>query len=341
MRANPAARILAGTSFLCIVLLLVAQGWAQTTQPAKKAAPTAKQDDPVAKPKAQPASKPEDENDPQAVATIDRFVKALGGTEMLSAIHDRTVRFLNRKFEPSAVTEVKMARFLKGAYKIREEWALPGMGLTKPGEPLRFLQTYNGEKGYVRSLGYVSELEGRTLNILVWDKYLDHFFMHWKEDGYSVQYRGEQDVDGENCHWVTTRNYTGTQKVHYFFRSDDDLLVKKQWRTTGLTGSVMKEQVYDVYTKIRHSDYRDKWLMLATNVKTFEEGELSLEMDFTEVKLNSGLEDSLFERPDGPDFSVLQEKKDKERREKAKAKATSQAKSQPKRATSNPTSKPK
>ena len=317
--AFTAIRAIAGVTALALLSVTMIAD-AQTTT-----APKA----PTSQPASQPAKK-EDPNDPKAVAVVDRYLKAIGGVENLKAIKDRQMRFLNRKFQPTGVTEMKMARFMKGHYMIREEWELPGMGLTKPGEPLRFLQVYDGENAWVKAMGYVSPLHGRTLNVFVWDKFLDDYFMHWREDGYTMQHRGQTTLDDVPVDRIEVTNFAKTQRINYFFDQSNGLLLKKEWRAAGQTGTVKKELYYESYTKLRYMNNPEKWTMMATINKVFEDGELSLETEYTDVKINAGIADSVFSRPDGPDF-------EEHRKKKAAGAAGKGATSKP---TSQPTSKP-
>lgn len=272
-------------------------------------------------------------SDPQAVATINRYLQALGGKETLKAIKDKQVRFTNKRFSPTNVTEMKMARFMKHGFRIREEWELPGQGLLPNNEPLRFVQVYDGARGWVKTMGYVSELKDKTLTIFVWDKYIDDFFMHYEEDGYTVKMLPETKIEGRDCVGVETRSFAGGFKVRYYFAKDDGLLVKKQWNDgTGKTLTV-KETLYRDYKKIRFRDNREKWVMMALTELIFGDGELELEMSYSEVTLNAGLEDKLFGRPDGPAFEERQKPEPKKTDEAgtpgATTKPTTRAKLKP------------
>ena len=99
------------------------------------------------------------QSDPAALEVISRYIDAVGGTETMLAISDRVERFRNKKIDPTNETVMKMSRFLKrtgeGALMIREEWQLPGLGLTRNNEPLNFVQVYDGEKAWVKAMGAV------------------------------------------------------------------------------------------------------------------------------------------------------------------------------------------
>ena len=97
-----------------------------------------------------------------------------------------------------------MARFMKKPMKIREEWELPPLGFD---QPLTFTQTYDGDKGWVKAMGHVSALTGRTLTVFVWDKYIDDSFLHWQEDGYTVRFLGEDKLGAEGVKVVETTSF--------------------------------------------------------------------------------------------------------------------------------------
>lgn len=245
-------------------------------------------------------------SDPKAVAVVERYLKAIGGKENLKAIKDKQIRFTNKRFSATNVTEMKMARFMKHGFRIREEWELPGQGLLPNNEPLRFVQVYDGARGWVKTMGYVSELKDKTLTIFVWDKFMDDFFMHYEEDGYTLGLLPETKIDGRDAVGVETRSFAGGFKVLYYFAKDDGLLLKKQWTDGTGKALTVKETLYRDYKKIRFRDDREKWVQMALTEHIFGDGELELEMSYSEVTLNAGLEDKLFGRPDGPSFEDRQ-----------------------------------
>ena len=270
--------------------------------------------------------------DPEARKAIDRYIEAIGGKERLAMVKDRTVHFLNKKFQPTGTIEMRMSRFMKGQYLIREEWVFPGMGIVTPGEDLTFVQVYDGDKGWVKTMGYVSLLDGKTLTMFVWDKYIDNFFLHFEEDGYHARYIGRATVEGQPAHELEVINFVGTHKQRYFFSEESGLLVKKKWKSLGPTGPEAKEMYYTQYIKIRLQDDRENWVKIPINEKIFTDGELDLERDYTEISLNSGLDNSKFARPDGEayDEDKMRRKREQRKKDEAEAAAASRPSSQPK-----------
>ncbi|MBI4585764.1 MAG: hypothetical protein HY717_17265 [Planctomycetes bacterium] len=247
-------------------------------------------------------------NDPKAVAVINRYVEAIGGRPILDGIKDKQQKFETIKHAPTGETTAVLNLYLKRDYKVREEWDLPGFNIKD--QPLRFVQVYNGVEGWVQMLGTVSPLEGRTLSIFVWDKPIDDFFCHWEEDGYSVGYVGEDalaldnkgQLEKEPVEVIETTDFTGKSKARYFFSKNSGLLLKREWREQGQSGFDKKEAFYSKYTKIPFKDDATKGIQVALLQTIKSNGEVDTERKYTELAINAGLNDAIFERPPGPLF---------------------------------------
>lgn len=241
-------------------------------------------------------------SDPKAVAIVDRYLKAIGGRDVLLAIKDRVSTFRNIKYSATGETVARIALYLKQGYKFREEWEIVGFKIKD--EPLAFVQIYNGEslKGWVKMLGTVSPLEGRTLSVFVWDKYLDDFFAHWKENGYSVKVIAEGLVDDETADILEVGDFTGRQKVRYFFSKTSGLLLKKEWMDAAQKDTVKKEQYYRKYRRVAFQDGSGHSINFPLRLEIYLDGDLDTERLYDEVKFNANLSDKLFERPEGKEF---------------------------------------
>lgn len=243
---------------------------------------------------------PEPVNDEQAIEAIQRYVAAIGGEEVLNAIKDKTLAFDTVKHSPNGPTTAKLKQYLKEGTKIREEWDIPGY--TIKDQPLRFMQVYNGFDGWVSMFGTVSPLEGRTLSIFVWDKPLRDFFLTWQEDGYTATYVNEGEIEGEPVDIVQMTDFSGTNRVRYYFSKDSGLIVKKEWREQGRGGYVKKEDHYETYRDIPFGDGSDRKVKFALHHKIYEEGEIDTERNYEVIQINSGLDDEIFAKPKGIAF---------------------------------------
>ncbi|MDE0959749.1 MAG: hypothetical protein OSB09_03125 [Planctomycetota bacterium] len=265
-------------------------------------------------------------SEPAALEVIQRYLDAIGGRETLLSIADRVERFKNKKIDPTSETVMKMARFLKrtgeGVLMIREEWQLPGLGLTKNNEPLTFVQVYDGEKAWVKAMGAVSPLAGKTLIVFVWDKHIDDFFITFEENGYIASLKEDGEVLGTPCKTVELKAFAGNQVLTYAFSSDDGLLLSKTWSEGQAPAVVKKEVFFSEYTRIRFSDDRARWVKTATTKKIFEDGELSLEQNYDEIALNAGVSSTKFGRPEGRSFDEVRREREAERAKEAAKEAT-------------------
>ncbi|MEE2856146.1 MAG: hypothetical protein VX949_01995 [Planctomycetota bacterium] len=331
--ASPAGRYLAGLFLLAAFLV-----W---SSPVQQAAATQRIQDPAPvdlpdKETKEPAADEDDildgdilgipKSDPAAMEVIQKYLEAVGGRETMLSITDRVERFKNKKIDPTNETVMKMARFLKrtgeGALMIREEWQLPGLGLTKNNEPLNFVQVYDGEKAWVKAMGAVSPLAGKTLIVFVWDKHIDDFFITFQDNGYVATLKNDQTVLGTACKMVELKAFAGNQVLMYAFSEEDGLLLRKTWNEGQAPAVIKKEVFFSEYTRIRFSDDRNRWIKIPTIKKIFEDGELSLEQNYDEIALNSGVSPTLFGRPEGRSFAEVRREREAARAAEQEGKAT-------------------
>lgn len=290
---------------------------------------------------------PRPKTDPQAVGIVNAYLKAIGGVETLAAIRDRTTKFVNVKSAASGDTEVEIVLYLKElgdkAFGIREEWDVKGFDIK--GMPLAFTQIYNGKvnEGWVVMFGTVSSLDGKTLQVFVWDKYIDDFLCHWEEDGYTLTMGGQGVVPADRygeevpCDVVNVTDFTGRQTSRYYFSRKDGLVVKKEWEESGSgpRARSKREQYFKDYRDIGFLDDSGRSVKFPLRLEIYLDGDLDTVRRFTSVQFNSGLSDKLFERPEGRPFEeVRKELEAKEKTEKAKpegepAEAGSHAKRRP------------
>lgn len=257
---------------------------------------------------------PPRKSDPQAVAIVDAYLKALGGKDVLSAIQDRTTKFMNIKSQATGDTKVEINLYMKKmadyALGIREEWDVKDFDIQ--GMPLAFTQIYNGKinEGWVLMLETVSSLDGKTLQVFVWDKFIDDFFMNWEDNGYTLTLAGQGLVSAEilgkevACDIVLATDFSGRQTTRYYFSKDSGLLVKKEWQdaSTSPRGTVKKEQYYKEYRELGFLDNSGHSLKFALRLEIYMDGDLDTVRRYTNVLFNSGLSDKLFEKPEGKPF---------------------------------------
>ena len=261
-------------------------------------------------------------SEPQAVAIVDTYLKAVGGRDVLTKVSDRTTSFRNVKYQSTGETVAEISLFIKNHYLIREEWDIKGFDIK--GKPLAFVQIYNGdsEEAWVKMLGTVSPLEGKTLNVFVWDKHMGDFFLNWESQGYKLRLAGQGLVDETPADIVEVSDFSGRQRIRYFFSRTDGLLVKKEWRddTASPGNPVKREQYYKKYRELAFLDGSGLAVKFPLLLEIYADGDLDTERQYTNVRFNSNLSDKLFDKPEGQAFKDFQREKDeREAKEKAAA----------------------
>ena len=245
---------------------------------------------------------PAPKNDPKAIAVLERYLAAIGGRDLLNAINDKTVEFDTVKHAPTGETTARLKLFVKRGFLIREEWDLPGFQISD--KKLKFVQVYDGFDGWVQMFGTISRLEGRTLSIFVWDKPIDNPFMHWQEDGYSVELISDSEqVEGEPSSVVQMSDFYGRNKSRYYFSNNTGLLLKKEWRDQETDGIVSKSNLFLRYRDISFFDDTSKKLKVSLHQKVFVGEDLQTERVFSSYLINTGLRDAIFDRPEGVEFT--------------------------------------
>jgi hypothetical protein len=240
-------------------------------------------------------SRPVDGAEDQAAAAIGRYLEAIGGEATLAAIEDRFQKLENAKFAVSEGGDALLTQYLKKGFKVREDWDVQHVEIK--GNSLGFSQVYDGYRGWVSMFGSVSPIEGRTLMLFLEDKFLDDPLRHWQEDGYRASYLGKDAVDNEPVEVVELTDFTGEKKEKYFFSKVSGLLLKKEWKEEGKDGIVKKQIVYKNYQKISFGDGSGRKTQIPFSQDVYKDGDLDTTRKFREVKINTGLSDDLFAKP--------------------------------------------
>ncbi len=253
------------------------------------------------------------QSDPQAIAIVESYLKSIGGKDVLAKVKDRATKFRNIKHAATGPTVANINLLIKEGILIREEWDIEGFDIK--GEKLAFNQIYNGkvEEGWVQMLGTVSPLDGRTLQVFVWDKQMDDFFCRWKEDGYTLTMGGQglapKDIMGTPedipCDIVIVTDFSGRQDQRFFFSKKDGLLIKKEWQDVGTNpkASTKKEQYYKEYRDLPFMDGSGLQVKFSLKLEIYLDGDLDTERQYTNVRFNSSLSDKLFDKPEGKAFA--------------------------------------
>jgi len=208
-----------------------------------------------------------------------KMIKAMGGEEVLKSIKDLTI---------SGTAELTMQGlsgvitvYKKEPNKRRLDFEVMGMVIT---------QAYNGETAWMVNpqTGAVEDMPEQGAaewkrESMPLDSLLDP-----QKYGITFAYKGKEQVEGRD-HFVLEQTYPDGFKATIYCDSQTYLITKSRASVTGPMGDVEVEQYSSDYKKVNG-------LTMAHSSVQYRDGEENLKFTIEEVKINTGLEDSLFEK---------------------------------------------
>lgn len=212
---------------------------------------------------------------------LEKMIEASGGRKLLSGIKDMTM---------SGTMEITMAGmsgsmtiYSKEPNKMRMDMEVMGMVIST---------AYDGETAWVTNpaTGATEELSGEAADQVVRQSLGNEaLLLNPEKFGITYTYKGEEKVDDKDC-VVLEVTYSDGHTATLYIDAKTYLMYKV--KQTSLT-QMGVEADSDVYL----SDYKDVGGMkIAHTMKVFQDGQEAVTMTFTEVKFNTGIDDSLFKK---------------------------------------------
>jgi outer membrane lipoprotein-sorting protein len=211
---------------------------------------------------------------------IDKHLEASGGKDKLEAVKSTQVtgKFMTQGMEfPFTMTQ-------KRPNYLRIEAEVMGMSM---------IQAFDGEKGWS-----INPMMGSTDPQPMGDFENKSFklqadmegMMAFKEKGYTMEYLGEEDVEGTPCHRMKVDTHEDIV-IDYFFDAEYFLIVK-QATTVKMDEQVIESQTYP-------SDYQDvNGLIMPFSIETRMGDMVANSIVFEKVEHNIEVDDSQFMMPE-------------------------------------------
>jgi len=204
-----------------------------------------------------------------AEKVVANHIKSIGGEEILATVNDVAVH------ATLAVQgmELSMNTYQKAPNKICVE--------TKMGENLLSKQVYNGSVGKMTAQGQEQVLEGKMLETM---KYQAILFpeLSYTEQGYTLEITGVDKVDGNDAYKVIVTNPIENATTMYF---DAKTGLKVKEVSVSEMGS--STTTFGEYKEFEGIKYPTKL--------TQSMGPQMIDVNITEVIINKGIEDKVFE----------------------------------------------
>lgn len=208
---------------------------------------------------------------------IDKYVEAIGGKDAMSAVEDRTTIMRGNIMGQNVTLIVKQ----KWPNKLRQEIKAGGMDQ---------LTVFNGEKGVMKAAGQILEISGKELDALKIESNMDLLFDP-ELFGIKLDYEGETVIEEIPAHKIKMTLPSGLRWFQFY---DKETGLKLQ------ENKEMQTQMGLIETSTYYSDYKEVDGKLYPFKIKQSMGPQSFEMTVSSVKINTGMDDSIFEVEEEP-----------------------------------------
>ena len=206
---------------------------------------------------------------------IDNYFEAIGGKENFSKVEDRTTIMRGEMMGQNLSIVIKQKAPNKLKQKIRS------------GE-MRQIILYDGTKGIMIIGDKKTELDNNKLEKLKLEAAMD-FLLDPEAYGVSLELIGIESVDSTDCYKIELTTEDGTNWMQ-FYATDSGLKIKEVREIETTQGSFQQETFYSDYEEVDGLKFPFK-IKQSFGIQT-------IEMNVSNLKLNKGLKDSVFEIPE-------------------------------------------
>ena len=203
---------------------------------------------------------------------IEKYIEAIGGREKLEKIADKVMEL------KGAVQgmDMKLTIAQKTPNKLFQELDFSVGKQTT---------TFDGEKGKVEGMGQVQMLEGQQLEDLKFQASLNAY-LDYSANGIQLKLAGLETVNDEEAYKIVLTTPSGKNITH-FYAKESGLKIREVSEVTTPQGAFT--QTIDL------SDYQEVDGLKFPYKLTQTMGPQSLNLEVTSIKINSGLEEGMFE----------------------------------------------
>ncbi len=208
-----------------------------------------------------------------------RMIEAMGGEAVLKKVQDMTIMGTAELTMQGLSGSITLHK--KEPNKRRLDFDVMEMIIT---------QAYDGETGWMINpqTGAVEDMPEQMAAEWKRESMPIDSLLNPQKYGVTYTYKGKEQVEGRD-HFVLEQTYPDGFQATIYLDSQTYLITKSKAMVPGQMGDVEVEQY--------SSDYKEvNGLIMAHSSVQYRDGEEFLKLTIEEVKLNTGLEDSLFER---------------------------------------------
>jgi outer membrane lipoprotein-sorting protein len=211
---------------------------------------------------------------------LDKMIEAQGGKASLAKIKDTTTSGTMEMV--SMGLSGSLTIYQKEPNKMRMDMELMGMVMT---------QAYDGEIawGLDPNTGSIQEIPAEQAQDIKRMALGSDSTLHPEKYGITYSYMGKETIEGQDFHLLKQAFEDGFSATLYV-NAKTYLVHKTKSKAPNQMGMEVDQEVFA-------TDYRKvEGIMVAHAIRILQDGEEFLTMTFTEVAINTGLEDSLFKK---------------------------------------------
>jgi outer membrane lipoprotein-sorting protein len=209
---------------------------------------------------------------------LKKMIEAMGGRKALEKIQDTTISGsmdLTQMGLSAAITVQQ-----KEPNKSRFDIEVMGMMIT---------QACDGEIAWATNpqTGMTEEMPEQAAEYMKRESMGNSIYLNPKKHGITFSFKGKENVEGKD-YLVLEQSFADGYTATIHLDPDTYLAFKGKGKTLNNMGVEVEAETF-------FSDYKEvDGIMVAHTLVSFQDGEEFMTMTITEVKFNSGLEDSLF-----------------------------------------------
>ncbi|MGI8785416.1 MAG: hypothetical protein ACR2L2_17420 [Acidobacteriota bacterium] len=222
------------------------------------------------------------ERDARADAVVEAYLKAAGGADAIAGVKDTTIVTIGHVEGPQGRVEVKSTIYSKGQLKQRVEQKAGIMEITIG---------FNGANGWLKQGSVVLDAPAAVVDYVKAALAREELSERYKEEGMKLEYLPGSEVEGKKVDRVRFTDRDGNSTVASY-DSESHLHVQTEFSGPSMMGGGMTQYLTMV------ADFREvAGLRFPFRIVEYADGRKISESQVVEVKINSGLSDSLFEKP--------------------------------------------
>ena len=215
----------------------------------------------------------------KATDILGKMIEAQGGRKLLGNIKDTTL--VGSMEIAMAGMSGTLTMYHKEPNKMRMEFEMMGMVIT---------MAFDGESAWWTNpqTGATEEMPTDQAEGIVRQAWGNDILLNPDKHGVTYELKGKETLEGKE-YYVLEQGFPDGWKMKFYLDAQTYLPYKTVSKSMQMGVEVEAEAFLSDWKKV-------DGVMTAHTIKTYQSGEEVMSMSFTEVKYNTGIEDSLFKK---------------------------------------------